>query len=375
MTHQTLSLSAGVDEGPNTYEFHTADGVDSPGAFRTAELVLLRAVHDSDPGDHLAVEANYGVVGIGLAPSADSVRMVESSARRATLCRRNGRENDTAARTTIAVDLSRICGSYDTASYAPRSHTPIPVGKQRIADALEALQPGGRLFVAASRETGRSRYADCLEAITDSVQTIRSTGDWDVLVAERPTAFERPQYVTPTPFESTVAGVDLSLVFIPGMFAAGTVDDGTRLLAETATVADGDRGLDLCCGAGPLGIYAARAADCTVTLTDDSRVATRAAACSVRRSGVTETATVLTADGTTGVSSERFDTVLCNPPTHGGSGVLSDVLAGARRVLARSGRLYVVHHAALDLGPHLRGFGTVEKVAASDEHVVLRATQ
>jgi 16S rRNA (guanine1207-N2)-methyltransferase len=370
MTKGPLELSAGVDDGPDVYQFHTADGVDSPDAFRTAELLLLRAIHGNEPGRHLAVEANYGVVGAGLAATAETVRMTETSARRASLCRRNAAENGRAAHTTVVADLRRLHGRYDTASYAPNSHTPIALGKQRIADALARLRPGGRLFVAASRETGRSRYEDCLETLTGPVRTTLSADGCRVLVAERPEAYEPSQFVDSTRFEASVGGVDLPLVSLPGLFAAGDLDHGTRLLAETATIADGDRVLDLCCGSGALGAYAARAADCEVTLTDDSRLATRAASCSLRRAGVD--GRVVTADGTAGVDGERFDRILCNPPTHAGSGVLADLLEGARRVLAPEGALYLVHHQTLDLSAHLRGFGAVEQSATGEEHVVLQ---
>jgi len=367
-----LALKAGVDEGRDVYRFRTTGGVASPDSFRTAELLLLRALHDNAPGDHLSVQSNYGAVGVCLAPTARSVRLTEVSARRATLCRRNVAENGVTAGTTVVADLRRLRGGYDTTSYAPESHTPLSVGKQRIADALACLHPNGRLFVAAAPESGQSRYADCLETLAGDVRTTLTADGCAVLVAERPATFDPPRYVTPTRFDASVEGVRLPLVSVPGMFAAGSLDDGTRLLASTVTVEDGERVLDLCCGAGPLGVYAARTADCTVTLTDDSRVATRAATCSLRASD--EEARVVTADGVRGVADEQFDRILCNPPTHAGSGVLSELLDGARRVLSSAGVLLLVHHRALDLSPHLRGFGTVEEVAVGDEHVVLRAT-
>ncbi len=366
-----LELAAGVADGPDSYRFHTADGAASPASFRTAELVLLRSLHGAAPGDHLSVQSNYGVVGVGIAASAVSVRMTEASARRATLCRRNAAENGADAHTAVVADLGRLTQRYDTASYAPESHTPIALGKQRIADALATLRPGGRLFVAATDGAGGSRYADCLRELTGGCRTITSTDGCSVYVAERPAEFESPQYVEPTRFTARVDGVPFPLVTLPGMFAAGRLDHGTRLLAATATVDDGDRVLDLCCGAGPLGIYAARTADCSVTLTDDSRVATRAATCSLRAAGVD--GRVVTADGVTALAGERFDTVLCNPPTHAGSGVLSSLLDGARRVLAADGVLLVVHHRDLDLRPHLRGYRSVSERATGEEHVVVAA--
>ncbi|WP_435115247.1 methyltransferase [Halolamina sp. C58] len=366
-----LELAAGVPDGPDSYRFHTADGVASPGSFRTAELLLLRSLHGAAPGDHLSVQSNYGVVGVGIAASAASVRMTEASARRARLCRRNAAENGADVHTAIVADIGRLLRRYDTASYAPESHTPIAVGKQRIADALATLRPGGRLFVAAADGAGGSRYADCLRELTGDCRTVASADGCVVSVAERPREFEPPRYVGPTRFTARADGVALPLVTLPGMFAAGRLDHGTRLLAAAATVDDGDRVLDLCCGAGPLGISAARTADCSVTLTDDSRIATRAATCSLRAAGVD--GRVVTADGVAGVAGERFDRVLCNPPTHAGDGVLSSLLGDASRVLAGDGVLLVVHHRDLDLRPHLRGYRSVSERATGEEHVVVAA--
>jgi 16S rRNA (guanine1207-N2)-methyltransferase len=371
MTGDPLELDAGVPEGPDTYRFHTADGVASPGGFRTAELLLLRAIHGTDPGDHLSVQANYGVVGVALAASADSVRMTDASTRRARLCRRNAAANGTDARTTVVADLRRLGGGYDTAAYAPESHTPIAIGKQRIADTLSVLRPGGRLYVAATDGAGRSRYENCLCELAGDCRTVTAADGCSVLVAERPASFEPPRYVTPTRFTVRIDGVSFPLVTVPGMFAAGRLDDGTRLLARTATVEDGDSVLDLCCGAGPLGAYAAAVADCSVTLTDDSRIATRAAACGLQAAGID--GRVVTADGVDGVTSERFDRVLCNPPTHAGDGVLTSLLDGARRVLRPDGELLVVHHRELDLRPQLRGYGSVAVVNTGEEHVVVAA--
>lgn len=371
MTDDALELTSGVPEGPSVYRFHTADGAASPSEFRTAELLLLRALHGSAPGDHLSVQSNYGVVGVCLAASAASVRMVEESARRARLCRRNVAENGVDTLTVIAADLRRLRGGFDTASYAPESHTALAVGKQRIADALAALRPGGRFYVAARSGAGRARYEACLADLTGECRTELSHDDCTVLVAQRPHQYEPPRYVSPTTFEATVDGVSLPLVSVPGMFAAGRLDDGTRLLAETAEISDGERVLDLCCGAGPLGVFAGRTADCRVTLSDDSRIATRAAACSLRAAALD--GSVVTADGVNGVAEKWFDRVLCNPPTHAGDGVLSSLLAGARRVLAPKGELLVVHHRELNLRPYLQSFESVEERATGEEHVIVSA--
>ena len=98
------------------------------------------------------------------------------------------------------------------------------------------------------------------------------------------------------------------MVTAPGLFSVGGPDDGTRLLAETAAIGDGERVLDLCCGYGLLGVYAGRVADCELWLTDDD---CRAAACARQSLDRADAArTVVTADGTAGVDDRIFDTVL-----------------------------------------------------------------
>jgi len=354
----------------STYRFRTADGVHSKRSFRDAELLLAESLWDRDPGRLLCPEANYGVVGTLLSPVADAVTMTESSARAARLCERNARANDADAAVTLLADLRDLEGSFDAAAYAPRPYTPLGVGKRRAVDALAALRPGGRLYLAAAERAGLARYRDCLERVAGTVERIAVDGDCRLLAATRPRALDPPEYVTPRRLAASVAGVDLSLVTLPGLFSPSSVDDGTRLLLERTGVADGERVLDLCCGYGVVGAYAGRAAELDLHLTDDDRVATRCAECSLRASGVE--ATVHTADCTGAVEEEdrRFDRVLCNPPTHAGDGVLAELFSGAHRVLGAGGRLSVVHHRGLDLNDHLGRFRTVER-HAGNEHVVL----
>jgi len=372
-----LSLAARVDAPRETYDFATAAGVCSPEEFRDAELALAEELWDEELGRLLVVEANYGVPGVLLADASHGVAMTESSARAAGLCEQNAERNGVGDGVAVAnVAGPRELGAsavpddgFDAAAYAPKPYTPLCVAKERLVAALEELQPGGRLFVAARERTGLTRFAGVLGEAVGSVETVGEHGGCSVLAATRPPDFDAPSFVEPREFSATVDGVALSLVSVPGVFSATGLDHGTRLLLEAAEVADGERVLDLCCGYGAAGAWAATAVDCAVTLTDEDRLATRCAECSLAASGVD--ADVVTADGTAGVAGERFDTVLCNPPTHAGDDVLRELFDGARRVLSRRGTLWVVHHRELDLRPQLAGFDRVDRVAEGEEHVVL----
>lgn len=372
-TAETLALDARVQRGPDTYRFDTADGVCSTNSFRRPELCLVEQLWDRDPGHLLVPQANYGVAGIVLAPAAETVTMTDACARRATLCKRNSRENGVDADVECTADPSTVEGPVDTVAYAPRPDAAIPVAKQVIADAMGVLRPGGRCFVAAATHTGVTRYEACLGDLADAVRTVTKSDGWRLLAATRPECLDSPTYVETRQFEATVDGVALPLVTVPGLFSAGHLDDGTRLLAETVSVADGERVLDLCCGYGPLGAYAGLTADCELWLSDTDCRATDCARRSLERAGVD--GTVVTGDGVEAVADRRFDHVLCNPPTHAGRGVLADLFDGVERVLAADGRLSVVHHRALELREHLGGIGDVERVETGEEHVVLRAVR
>jgi 16S rRNA (guanine1207-N2)-methyltransferase len=371
-----LELGARTDGGPDVYEFRTRDGLHSTGEFRDAELRALEHVWNDAPRELLVVQANYGVLGTVLAAGADCVPMTESSARAADTCRENVRLNGVDATVRTVARESELDGTFDTAVYVPKPYTALDVGKQRIADAVGRLDPGGTLVLAARERTGLNRYRDCLSGIGADPETVVAADGVQVLRATRPSTFDPPVYVEPQTNtvrvrESGAAAVrerELHLVSEHGLFAAGGLDDGTRLLLESVDVTDGERVLDLCCGCGPLGTYAGLTADCSVTLTDDDARATACATETLAKNGVD--GDVVTADGVDGVRDRRFDFVLSNPPTHAGSGVLATLLDCAADVLARGGRLAFVHHSDLDLSPHLGAFESVERVASGPEHDV-----
>jgi 23S rRNA (guanine1835-N2)-methyltransferase len=368
-----LVLKSRVSSARSKYRFHTADGVCSKNAFRKAELLLLETLWDVELGNLLCVEANYGVVGTVLADDTNSVRMTESSARAAQLCERNTRQNDIDIPITVTADLTALEDTFDTVAYAPKPYTPLPVGKQNIANALSVLRPGGAIYLTGSKQTGLTGYEDCLNEIAATVEQ-QSVGDgYYLLTATRPQSFDPPTYVSPRMIYPEINGVSLSLVTVPGLFSASGLDDGTRLLLETIAIEDGERVLDLCCGYGAIGTYAGQIADCEVWLSDEDEIATACAERSLRESHTN--GTVITADCVEGVAGQTFDKVLCNPPTHAGDGVLSELFTEIDGVLASDGELTIVHHRELDLQAHLSKFNEIERCRTGEEHVVLNVSK
>lgn len=368
----TLRLESRVDAGPPTFSFRTRDGLLATDEFRPAELLALEGCWDRDPGDLLVAQANYGVVGTVLGARAARVTMTETSARAAECCRANASRNGVDATVELVTDPGSLEQRFDVAVYVPKPYTPIVVGCQHLLGALDRLRPGGDLFLGGSRESGLARYREWLSGVADGVESVESSGGVELVRGTRPVTLDATDPIERRVREATVGGTDLRLVTAPGLFSAGGLDDGTRLLLDAVELADGERVLDLCCGYGPVGAYAGLTADCDLALTDDNVRATGCAEQTLAENGVS--GRVVTADCLDGVSDDRFDRVICNPPTHAGSGVLRELFGGAAEVLAPGGEVTFVHHRNLDLLGYLDAFGSVRRTARSDEHVVRTVT-
>ncbi|WP_436924380.1 methyltransferase [Halosimplex amylolyticum] len=379
---EPLVLGSRTDSDRDRFRFQTVDGVADADAFCPGELLALEHLWDRDLGRLRSIDARYGVLGVVLSEVTSTVEITASSARSAALCERNVAANGVDATVRLATGIASVDDSNadrtradshpfeaaDTSVLVPRAYDPIELGTRRIRTALDSLVPGGELFVAAKPETGLGRYESALADAAGTVSTVGLRDDWALLGATAP---ENVELQRDPPFRrvrTTVDDVDLSFVTAPGLFSPTELDAGTRLLAETAAIRDGDAVLDCCCGYGPLGAYADAVADCEVWCSDDDALATACARRTLDENGVD--GRVVTGDCTSGVADGTFDTVLCNPPTHAGDGVLADLFRGIGDVLAPDGRFWFVHHRALSLDRHAAPFDSVETVATGTEHVV-----
>jgi 16S rRNA (guanine1207-N2)-methyltransferase len=129
-------------------------------------------------------------------------------------------------------------------------------------------------------------------------------------------------------FDTTIAGKNLHISSIPGVFSYNHVDAGTGLLISTLDISAGSRVLDFGCGYGLIGLAVGEqshgdrleSADIKIDMVDADLYAVESAIRNVSLNKIM-LARVLPADILDGISNEKYDYILSNPPFHTGKDV------------------------------------------------------
>jgi 16S rRNA (guanine1207-N2)-methyltransferase len=232
--------------------------------------------------------------------------------------------------------------------------------------AVYALKPGGTLYVVGAKERGILSTEKRVEELFGNVETLAIHKGQRVLAARKD---NQTADITP-----------MNLLDAPTVFAAGKLDEGTRLLLEALEVRKTDDALDLGSGAGYLGLHIAKlATKGSVTMVDASLAAVALTQRLIEQSGPSNVR-VLPGDGAQPVLEQRFDLVVTNPPFHLGgiqtSAIAHRFIRDAAHVLRPRGRFYLVANRFLKYEPTLQAhFGTLEEVGGNSRYKVLRAMQ
>jgi len=155
----------------------------------------------------------------------------------------------------------------------------------------------------------------------------------------RPSARSRPgQILVPA------GGRTLVLATEAGVFSRSRLDAGSRLLMKALAplLPASRRLLDLGCGYGPVGLWAAASfPHLEVVLTDINERAVGLCRRNIAANGINN-ATVCLGDGYQPVAGEAFDLVATNPPIRAGMAVVTAFIADAPAHLRPGGSLLLV---------------------------------
>lgn len=140
----------------------------------------------------------------------------------------------------------------------------------------------------------------------------------------------------------TILGVELNLLTDPSLFSPRRIDPGTAALLSTLTLGAEDRVLDLGCGYGVVGIWAAKQIGAArVTMVDVDARAVALAALNAERNHVAGIE-VFQSDGLARVPRHDYTWILCNPPYHTDFAVARRFIEKSFNRLMMGGRLVLV---------------------------------
>ncbi|WP_064014743.1 class I SAM-dependent methyltransferase [Deinococcus puniceus] len=239
--------------------------------------------------------------------------------------------------------------------------------------------PGGTLYIAGDRDKGFDRYVRAAGAAFGTGETIGRDGGMRVAKLIR-----RPGQTPPLPAPETYEAYGVQVTGLPGVFSAGRLDKATTLfLAHLTAMVEagtlnlaGKRVLDLGCGTGVIGAWAAKQG-AEVTLVDGDLSSVRSAEATLHAN--TLTGECIHSDVDASLGQRTFDLILTNPPFHVGRGVVLDVarefIQTAVRRLVPGGTLYLVANDPLPYEPTMQDVGPVRELLREGGFKVLAASK
>ncbi|GHF34533.1 16S rRNA (guanine1207-N2)-methyltransferase [Deinococcus metalli] len=334
-----------------------------------AQALLAQVMRkDRVRGDVLDLTAMGGVLG---SLAGVTLRAVDGSAAALTALTAAGLE-----------PLAAVPGDALTDRWPERARTVVLVlagdrgnayAQAQVAWAHANTPPGGTLYVAGDRDKGFDRYVRAAGAAFGTGETVARDGGMRVAKLVR-----RPGPTPPYPEPETYETHGVTVVGRPGVFSAARLDRASALLLDTLDSLDvnGRRVLDLGCGAGVIGAWAARRG-AHATLVDADLQSVRSAQATLTASGVD--GEVIHSDVDAALEGRTFDVILTNPPFHVGRGVVLDVarefIAAAARRLTPGGTVVVVANDPLPYEAALQALGPVTELARAGGFKVLQATR
>jgi 16S rRNA (guanine1207-N2)-methyltransferase len=277
-------------------------------------------------------------------------------------------ESGLRARVEVAADLWDLPADFQTAIYLPARRGERELKIDMVDQAFHVLRSKGQLIVWSPYEVDPF-FPNLLKKIFGKSHTSAEGGEsvfWAVRDGDRP---RRRHEVT---FQAKVNdGASCRFVSRPGTFSYGRFDNGARALAEVMEIQPGAKVVDIGCGCGTNGIFAAQLAgpEGFITFVDSNSRALALAELNAAANGLTAFRTIAshTVEGP-GLEQGRFDVALANPP-YFAAGAITQLFAERAHFLLRpGGQLFLVtkhpdevgemlaHLFGGAEGAHLRGY-------------------
>ena len=269
------------------------------------------------------------------------------------------------ANVVLAADLWDLPATFQTVLFMPARGGERELKIDMVDQAYHVLREGGLLLVWSPYQTD-DLFGGLLKKVFGKVHTPPhgsgidlTTCLWSVRTGEQP---RRRHEVT---FQVKIGdGPSCRFVSRPGTFSYGKFDLGARALCEVMEVEPGDRVLDLGCGVGTNGVFAAQKAGPNgfISFVDSNHRAIALTEINARANGVAQFETFATST-VTGPKEDSFDVVIANPPYFANNSIAQLFIHRAKAMLTPQGRFYLVTKQPAETGEAMLDmFAEVEAV-------------
>jgi 16S rRNA (guanine1207-N2)-methyltransferase len=250
-------------------------------------------------------------------------------------------ELGTTAEVVAGPDLWDLGPKFNTVIFPAAAQADRELKLDVVEQAYHVLQPGG-LFLTLSEYEKDNQFAKWHKKVFgktgQSPASENGMAFWSTRGDNAPRRRHEVTYHAKAP-----DGPSMAFVSRPGTFSYGRFDNGSRAMIEVAEIREGDAILDLGCGNGAVGCLTSAKAGPKgrVTFIDSNLRAVALAELNAAANGVPNPRFVA-ATRLQGLGMDEFDVILANPPYYAKAEITRLFVEGARDLLRRGGRYYIV---------------------------------
>jgi 16S rRNA (guanine1207-N2)-methyltransferase len=258
------------------------------------------------------------------------------------------------------------------------------IARRWLLQTYQALVPGGSIFIAGSNQAGiQSAIKDAHELFrNERILAYKKGNRIAQCIKEQEystyPAWAHTKGIAPVTWvEFSVAINDSSYLIrsLPGVFSFDHLDPGTEMLLNATKIPRGGKVLDVGCGYGIIGLYAATHEALHVDMVDSDLLAITSSIETLAINHIAN-ASVHFGDLLSAVKGREYDVIISNPPFHAGHGVDYQaslaLIRQAHHALRQGGQLVIVANRFIPYD-HLIGeiFGNISCLEESGKFHVL----
>ncbi len=354
MFSQRISVSL----GQSTLRLFTHPGLPAWDVVYPSELLIVENA-PLQPADSVLVFGCYqGALAVHLAQALEPGRLavIDHDLTAIEVTRQSLEANDIASPAVSLVSVIELpteyLAKYDIAIiHLPKGRL---LARRLLLQAYSALRPGGTLLLAGSNNLGvRPAAEDARELVGAGRVVAYKKGnrliEWQKPSAQQPLpGWANEPGVAPhswIEFSAAIGHETYPIRSLPGVFSHDHLDEGTLMLLTRLNIPAGATVLDMGCGYGIIGLYAASHGAQLVHLTDNNLLAVLSSRESLALNGV-RNAMVYGGDLFSPLGETKYDLVLSNPPFHAGRAVDYEIterlIAQSFQALHYGGQLVIV---------------------------------